>query len=54
MLMDEFFREVTAAARSGRTVSYAQALYNARQKVRKVHIWSAPLHWASFTLIGPE
>jgi CHAT domain-containing protein len=43
-LMGVFFEEVTAAARRGQAVSFAQALQLARQKVRAVPRWAAPYY----------
>jgi len=34
-------------------ISYAQALYDARVKVRSQPQWSSPYYWAPFVLIGP-
>jgi CHAT domain-containing protein/tetratricopeptide (TPR) repeat protein len=51
-LMEAFFAEVTAAARHGEVVAYAQALQKARRKVRETPKWSAPFFWAPFVLVG--
>lgn len=53
VLMETFFQEVTATARSGKEVDCARALQKARQKVRGRPEWSAPYFWAPFVLLGP-
>jgi CHAT domain-containing protein len=53
-LMVAFFKKVvTAAAKKGEKVSYAQALQDARREMRKQTKWAAPFHWAPFVLVGP-
>jgi CHAT domain-containing protein/tetratricopeptide (TPR) repeat protein len=49
-LMEEFFREVTAASRTGKPIPYAQLLQQARKKVREE--CPSPRYWAPFVLIG--
>jgi CHAT domain-containing protein/tetratricopeptide (TPR) repeat protein len=52
-LMVAFFREVTAAARQRKQVSYPLALQKARRQVRAQAKWSAPCYWSPFVLVGP-
>jgi CHAT domain-containing protein len=49
--MEEFFREVTAASRTGKPIPYVRLLQQARKKVRDGRR-SAPSYWAPFVLIG--
>lgn len=51
-LMEAFFAEVTRAAGKGDPVHYAQALQNARRKLRDTPRWSVPFFWAPFVLLG--
>jgi len=54
VLMEAFFVEVTAAAKKGERIGYAEALQKARRKVRAQHKeWAKPCFWAPFVLLGP-
>jgi CHAT domain-containing protein len=52
-LMVTFFKERMGATGKGSSMSYAQALQQARRKVRGQKDWSSPFYWAPFVLIGP-
>jgi CHAT domain-containing protein/tetratricopeptide (TPR) repeat protein len=49
-LMSQFFEQAMAAG--GQGVPYAQALQNARKKLRNTPQWSAPIYWAPFVLFS--
>jgi hypothetical protein len=53
VLMEAFVAEVTAAAGQGKKLPYAQALRQARLKVRARADWAGPFYWAPFVLLGP-
>ena len=53
LLMEEFAGGLARAFERGETPDYAQALQQARRRVRANPKFSDPRHWAPFVLIGP-
>jgi CHAT domain-containing protein len=51
-LMEGFFAGIAPATRAGRTPPYAEALRDARRRLRSDPRWADPFHWAPFTLAG--
>ncbi len=53
VLMDAFVAAVAPAAQHGQRLACAQALRQARLRVRANPGWTAPFYWAPFVLLGP-
>lgn len=52
-LMAEFFEDLVAQRRRNLPLNYAQALHQAKRRVRNDPRWTAPYYWAPFVLVGP-
>lgn len=51
-LIGDFFQQVVSAGRSGRRPAFAEALRQARRKIRNQSRWRDPYYWAPFVLDG--
>ena len=52
VLIGELFRRIAAADRDGRTVSFAEALRDAKRAVRGRPEWASTFYWSPFVLTG--
>jgi len=53
-LMGDFFQRIASAEKAARPIDYAEALRDAKRRIRNQERWAAPFYWAPFILMGKK